>query len=180
MLGLRGCRLGIIYPEITAMQARAILEAACEVRREGVAVQPEIMIPLVGTPEELARTRASAAAMVAKVTGKSDTFSIGTMIEVPRAALLADRVAQHADFFSFGTNDLTQMTFGLSRDDSGSFLPLYVERGILKDEPFTVLDEDGVGQLVKLAVERGRGTKPGLKVGICGEHGGEPRSIDFA
>ena len=179
MLGLRGCRLGLVHPEIYEMQVQAIAEAALAVRARGVDAHPEIMIPLVGTPEELARTRASATAMVAKVTGKGDTFSIGTMIEVPRAALLADRVAQHADFFSFGTNDLTQMTFGLSRDDSGSFLPLYVERGILKDEPFTVLDEDGVGQLVKLAVERGRTTKPGLKVGICGEHGGEPRSIDF-
>jgi pyruvate,orthophosphate dikinase len=179
MLGLRGCRLGLVHPEIYEMQVQAIAEAALAVRAKGVDAHPEIMIPLVGTPEELARTRASATAVVAKVTGKGDTFSIGTMIEVPRAALLADRVAQHADFFSFGTNDLTQMTFGLSRDDSGSFLPLYVERGILKDEPFTVLDEDGVGQLVKLAVERGRTTKPGLKIGICGEHGGEPRSIDF-
>ncbi|MFO0726525.1 MAG: pyruvate, phosphate dikinase [Myxococcota bacterium] len=182
MLGLRGCRLGLVHPEIYEMQVRAIAEAVVEVQKRGVDVHPEIMIPLVGTPEELVRTRKSAeeaVAAVAKESGKALNFSIGTMIEVPRAALLADRVAASADFFSFGTNDLTQMTFGLSRDDSGSFLPRYVEQGILKDEPFTVLDEDGVGQLVRWAVEKGRGVKPKLKVGICGEHGGEPRSIDF-
>ncbi|MCC7383772.1 MAG: pyruvate, phosphate dikinase [Deltaproteobacteria bacterium] len=182
MLGLRGCRLGLVHPEIYEMQVKAIIEAAAVCAQRGVNVLPEIMIPLVGAPEELERLRklvVDTADAALREHGSKVAYTVGTMIEVPRAALLADQVAKHADFFSFGTNDLTQMTFGLSRDDSGSFLPRYVELGILADEPFTVLDQQGVGMLVKWAVERGRTTKPKLKVGICGEHGGEPRSVAF-
>jgi pyruvate,orthophosphate dikinase len=182
MLGHRGCRLGLIYPEVTRMQARAIFEAACEVQGEGVEVKPEIMVPLVSTAEEL-RNQAELIHEVARqVTGEHGmnvAYTVGTMIELPRAALTADKIAEYADFFSFGTNDLTQTTFGLSRDDSGRFLSKYVEVKILPDDPFQVLDRDGVGQLVKIGTERGRAAKPGLKVGICGEHGGEPRSIAF-
>jgi pyruvate,orthophosphate dikinase len=182
MLGHRGCRLGLIYPEVTRMQARAIFEAACEVQGEGVEVKPEIMVPLVSAAEEL-RNQAELIHEVARqVTGEHGmdvAYTVGTMIELPRAALTADKIAEYADFFSFGTNDLTQTTFGLSRDDSGRFLSKYVEVKILPDDPFQVLDRDGVGQLVKLGTERGRAAKPGLKVGICGEHGGEPRSIAF-
>jgi len=182
MLGLRGCRLGLLHPEIYEMQVRAIIEAAARQAKRGVIVAPEIMIPLVGEPEELARLRKltiDTAHRTIATMGEPVKFSVGTMIEVPRAALLAGEIAAHADFFSFGTNDLTQMTLGISRDDSGSFLPGYVEKGIMADDPFVVLDVRGVGQLVKMAVERGRAAKPGLKCGICGEHGGEPKSVAF-
>ncbi len=182
MLGHRGCRLGITYPEITEMQTRAIIEAACNLAKDGVKVNPEIMVPLVGTVKEL-RLQRDIIERVAKQVMKEKMFDIdflvGTMIEIPRAALTADEVAKEADFFSFGTNDLTQMTFGYSRDDSGSFLPEYVEKGILENDPFKVLDRTGVGQLVEMGTLKGRSTKPDLKVGICGEHGGEPSSIEF-
>ena len=182
MLGHRGCRLGITYPEIYDMQVQAIMEAACAEAADGVTVLPEIMIPLVGTEEELRRLRESAEAVAQKVVSRSGQpvpYLIGTMIEIPRAALTAARIARHADFFSFGTNDLTQLTFGYSRDDAGVFLPEYVESGVLEQDPFQVMDTDGVGELVRIGVERGRGAKPELKVGICGEHGGDPASIDF-
>jgi pyruvate,orthophosphate dikinase len=182
MLGHRGCRLGISYPEITEMQARAIFEAAVECAKGGVTVHPEIMIPLVGDIQELERQRAVVDRIAAEVfeqTGTVVQYSVGTMIELPRAALLADEIARDAEFFSFGTNDLTQTTFGLSRDDAGRFLPFYVESGILKRDPFVTLDESGVGQLVEIAVERGRKTRPDIKLGICGEHGGDPDSVTF-
>lgn len=182
MLGFRGCRLGILYPEITRMQARAIIDAALQVADEGVTVEPEIMVPLVSTVEELKRQRAlidETAEQRFAAAGKRVRYTVGTMIELPRAALLADEIATEADFFSFGTNDLTQTTFGLSRDDAGRFLPLYVERGILPADPFQVLDQKGVGKLVDTGTKLGRTTKPGLKVGICGEHGGEPSSVAF-
>ena len=182
MLGHRGCRLGITYPEIYDMQVRAIMEAACAVAAAGAGVLPEIMIPLVGTLEELSRLRERAekvAADVLAATGTEVEYQIGTMIEIPRAAVTADRVAEAADFFSFGTNDLTQMMFGYSRDDAGVFLPEYVEKGILEEDPFQVLDREGVGTVVAMGVQRGRATKPDLKVGICGEHGGDPSSIEF-
>jgi pyruvate,orthophosphate dikinase len=182
MLGHRGCRLGLIYPEVTAMQTRAIFEAACTAQGDGISVIPEIMIPLIATEVELANQRqvvADTAREVLGAHGMTMAYSIGTMIELPRAALTADAIAQHADFFSFGTNDLTQTTFGLSRDDSGRFLPHYIQHKILPDDPFQVLDQGGVGQLVELGVTRGRQTKPDLKIGICGEHGGEPKSIAF-
>ncbi len=182
MLGHRGCRLGITYPEVYDMQVEAIMLAAAAVSKAGVKVFPEIMIPLIGTYKELEVLRANSevvAKRVLKETGASVDYKIGTMIEIPRAALTADQVAEHADFFSFGTNDLTQMTFGYSRDDVGSFLPQYVEDGILEYDPFAVLDQTGVGQLVATGVEKGRSQKKELKVGICGEHGGEPMSIDF-
>ena len=182
MLGHRGCRLGITYPEITEMQARAILEAAVELHEEGVAVLPEIMVPLIGTVEEFAdqkRVIRDTAETVFAEKGARVDYLIGTMIEIPRAALTADRIAEEAEFFSFGTNDLTQMTFGYSRDDAGTFLPFYVDRKILRNDPFQVLDREGVGQLVRMGTERGRQAKPDLKVGICGEHGGEPSSVAF-
>ncbi len=182
MLGHRGCRLGLVYPEVTRMQVRAVFEAACTVQGEGVEVKPEIMVPLVSTEGELRHQAALIHEVARQVTGEHGTtveYTIGTMIELPRAALSAGRIAAHADFFSFGTNDLTQTTFGLSRDDSGRFLSHYVERGIMPDDPFQVLDQECVGELVRIGVERGRAAKPGLKVGICGEHGGEPRSIAF-
>jgi pyruvate,orthophosphate dikinase len=182
MLGLRGCRLGLVHPEIYEMQTRAIIEAAIAVKKEGVSVIPEIMIPLVSTPEELERLRKlveTTASKVIEERGASVTYQVGTMIEVPRAAILADKIARHADFFSFGTNDLTQMTFGISRDDSGSFLPGYVEAEILPSEPFQALDQEGVGALMIMAAERGRKEKPKIKIGICGEHGGEPSSVEF-
>jgi pyruvate,orthophosphate dikinase len=184
MLGHRGCRLGVAYPEITAMQARAILEAACLVKKEGVDVRPEIMIPLVGTKKELedqaAVVRRVAEAVFAEQ-GVNVDYLVGTMIEIPRAALTADKIAEVADFFSFGTNDLTQMTLGVSRDDAGKFLPLYVseEKEIWPSDPFATLDQEGVGQLVEIGIERGRSTRPDLKVGICGEHGGDPESVKF-
>ena len=182
MLGLRGCRLGLAHPEIYEMQVRAILEAAVDAKRSGLEVQPEIMIPLVASAEELKRLREVVLRVSEQVFGRLGTsveFMIGTMIEIPRAALTADAVADHADFFSFGTNDLTQMTFGISRDDSASFLPAYVERGILPSEPFQALDTEGVGTLIGIATQKGRSQKPRLKVGICGEHGGDPGSVMF-
>ncbi len=182
MLGLRGCRLGLKHPEIYEMQAQAILEAAVKVKRSGLHVQPEIMIPLVSSAEELHHLRdmiLKVAKTVFAKAGVTVNFLIGTMIEIPRAAIVADQVAEHADFFSFGTNDLTQMTFGISRDDSARFIPDYVDKGVITNEPFEVLDPDGVGFLVKWASEKGRSTKKDLKLGICGEHGGEPSSITF-
>ena len=180
MLGHRGCRLGITYPEVYDMQVEAILSAAVAVAKKGVKVIPEIMIPLVGTYTELQTLRANAEAVAQRVAaGSGVEYKIGTMIEIPRAALTADLIAPHADFFSFGTNDLTQMTFGYSRDDVGSFLPEYVENGILEEDPFAILDQTGVGQLVELGTQRGRSVKADLKVGICGEHGGEPKSVAF-
>ena len=182
MLGFRGCRLGILHPEITRMQARAIFEAAAAVIAEGKRVLPEIMIPLVGGPEELSRQRAVVEEAAAEVMRRLDVtipHTIGTMIETPRAAVLAGEIAEHADFFSFGTNDLTQMTFGYSRDDSGRFLPEYVRTGILPSDPFVSIDVPGVGALVRRATFAGRKQKPGLKVGVCGEHGGDPDSIEL-
>ena len=182
MLGHRGCRLGIVYPEITEMQARAIFEAAVRVSRRGIEVLPEIMVPLVADVAELRHQRAiieRAADAVMGVMGEPVPYLIGTMIELPRAALTADEIATEADFFSFGTNDLTQTTFGLSRDDSGRFLPHYLEKGVLADDPFQVLDRRGVGKLIRMAVTDGRATRAGLKCGICGEHGGEPQSVAF-
>jgi pyruvate,orthophosphate dikinase len=182
MLGHRGCRLGVSYPEIYEMQARAIFEAAVEVAKTGPAPVPEIMIPLVGIKKELDITRAQiekVAKAVFEETGKTIEYSIGTMIELPRAALTADSIAEAADFFSFGTNDLTQTVFGLSRDDAGKFLPAYVDQGILPKDPFVSIDIEGVGFLVRIAAEKGRSKKPGLKLGICGEHGGDPASIAF-
>jgi pyruvate, orthophosphate dikinase len=182
MLGHRGCRLGITYPEITEMQARAIFEAAVAVAKEGVKVYPEVMIPLTATRKEMANQAAivnRVAQEVFKEKEKKVDYLVGTMIELPRAALIADKIANEAQFFSFGTNDLTQTTFGFSRDDVNKVLPTYLEEGILKQDPFAVLDREGVGQLVKMATERGRTTRPDLKVGICGEHGGEPSSVEF-
>ncbi|WP_339894033.1 pyruvate, phosphate dikinase [uncultured Algibacter sp.] len=182
MLGHRGCRLGNTYPEITEMQTRAIIEAALNLKERGVICKPEIMVPLIGTVQEFVMQEQIIRSTANKIFEESnDTieYLVGTMIEIPRAALMADRIAEHADFFSFGTNDLTQMTFGYSRDDAGKFLPIYIEKGILKVDPFEVLDQEGVGQLVKIATERGRSTKPNLKIGICGEHGGEPSSVEF-
>lgn len=182
MLGHRGCRLGNTYPEISEMQARAIIEAALNLKKKGIKAIPEIMIPLTGTFEEMKMqekiVRDTIAQVFAERKEKID-FLVGTMIEIPRAALIADKIAESAEFFSFGTNDLTQMTFGYSRDDAGKFLPVYLEKGILKHDPFQVLDQEGVGQLVKMGIERGRSTRPNLKVGICGEHGGEPSSVEF-
>ncbi|KAG8068795.1 hypothetical protein GUJ93_ZPchr0005g14884 [Zizania palustris] len=182
MLGFRGCRLGISYPELTEMQAHAIFEAAIAMTNQGIQVFPEIMVPLVGTPQELGHQVTVIRQIANKVftdMGKTVGYKIGTMIEIPRAALVADEIAEHAEFFSFGTNDLTQMTFGYSRDDVGKFLPIYLSQGILQHDPFEVLDQRGVGELVKIATERGRKARPNLKVGICGEHGGEPSSVAF-
>jgi len=182
MLGHRGCRLGISYPEITEMQARAIMEAACDLTKEGVKVIPEIMIPLVGTKTELRNQKdvvVKTAEAVIKEKGVKVEYLVGTMIEVPRAAITADKIATEADFFSFGTNDLTQMTLGFSRDDAGKFLKDYIARGIFEEDPFQTLDQNGVGLLIEIGVQRGRATKPNLKIGICGEHGGDPRSVEF-
>jgi len=182
MLGHRGCRLGITYPEITEMQGRAIFEAAVRAKRRGITVRPEIMIPLVADFREFENQRGileGVARQVLGAMGEEVAYTIGTMIELPRAALTADEIARSAEFFSFGTNDLTQTTFGLSRDDAGRFLPNYVDRGILPDDPFQVLDRNGVGKLIGIAVSAGRSVRPELKVGICGEHGGEPRSVKF-
>ncbi|WP_010662707.1 pyruvate, phosphate dikinase [Marinilabilia salmonicolor] len=182
MLGHRGCRLGITYPEITEMQARAIIEAALNLKKKGVDARPEIMVPLIGTLKEFkmqADIIRATAETVFKERGDKIDYLVGTMIEIPRAALTADLIAAEADFFSFGTNDLTQMTFGYSRDDAGKFLPIYLDKGVLKDDPFQVLDQEGVGQLVELGTKRGRDAKSDLKVGICGEHGGEPSSVEF-
>jgi pyruvate,orthophosphate dikinase len=182
MLGHRGCRLGITYPEITEMQGRAIYEAAVRAKRRGIDVRPEIMIPLVATAKEFEHQRGileEVARQVLGGMGEDIPYTIGTMIELPRAALTADEIARQAEFFSFGTNDLTQTTFGLSRDDAGRFLPNYIDRGIIPDDPFQVLDQNGVGKLISFAVSAGRSVRPELKVGICGEHGGEPRSVKF-
>jgi pyruvate,orthophosphate dikinase len=182
MLGHRGCRLGITYPEITEMQTRAIIEAALNLKVKGIEVIPEIMVPLVGTVKEFVAQEQvirSTAQKVFKERKDTVEYLVGTMIEIPRAALMADRIAEHADFFSFGTNDLTQMTYGYSRDDAGSFLEIYLREGILTSDPFEVLDQEGVGQLVRMGTERGRNVKSDLKVGICGEHGGEPSSVEF-
>ena len=182
MLGHRGCRLGITYPEITEMQARAIFEAAVTVSKQGVKVFPEVMIPLTATLKEMANQGAIVRRVADEVFKEKEhkvDYLVGTMIELPRAALVADEIAKEAQFFSFGTNDLTQTTFGFSRDDVNKILPTYLEEGILKQDPFAALDQEGVGQLVKMATERGRKTRPDLKVGICGEHGGEPSSVEF-
>ncbi len=182
MLGHRGCRLGITYPEITEMQARAIIEAAVNLKKKGVDARPEIMVPLIGTMKEFKLQeeiiRATAEQVFAEK-GETCEYLVGTMIEIPRAALTADTIAEHAEFFSFGTNDLTQMGFGYSRDDAGKFLPIYIKQGILKMDPFQTLDQEGIGQLVEIGVSKGRTTKPELKVGICGEHGGDPDSVEF-
>jgi pyruvate, orthophosphate dikinase len=182
MLGHRGCRLGNTYPEISEMQARAIIEAALNCKKRGIIAVPEIMIPLAGTLKELKMQEDIVRSTIEKVFAEYNEtieYLFGTMIEVPRAALTADLIAESAEFFSFGTNDLTQMTFGYSRDDIGKFLGIYLEKNILKQDPFQVLDREGVGQLVKMGVEKGRQTKPNLKIGICGEHGGDPSSVEF-
>ncbi|HRP70641.1 MAG TPA: pyruvate, phosphate dikinase, partial [Turneriella sp.] len=181
MLGHRGCRLGITYPEITAMQTRAIIEAA-ELVKDGKKVFPEIMVPLVGHYKELAnqaKVIREVAEAVQKEKGVKVDFLLGTMIEVPRAAVTADEIASEAQFFSFGTNDLTQMTSGFSRDDSEHFLPYYIQKGIYPQNPFQVLDAGGVGKLIEIAIEKGRKTNPKIKLGVCGEHGGDPESIRF-
>jgi pyruvate,orthophosphate dikinase len=182
MLGHRGCRLGISYPEITEMQAQAIFEAACEAAAEGVTVIPEVMVPLVADVEELRRQLTLVRGVAERVFTERKRrveYLVGTMIELPRAALTADRIGTVAEFFSFGTNDLTQTTFGLSRDDAGRFLPFYVESGVLANDPFQTLDQEGVGKLIQMAVQLGRSANPKLKIGICGEHGGDPRSVAF-
>jgi pyruvate,orthophosphate dikinase len=182
MLGLRGCRLGIAFPEITEMQVRAIFEAAVEVKRKGNNPHPEIMVPLIGSVEEMRNQTAiirRVATDVFKEKGETVEYLVGTMIELPRAALTAEQIAEEAQFFSFGTNDLTQTTFGISRDDINHFLPAYMKHGIFKQDPFATLDQAGVGLLVKMATAKGRNTRPDLKVGICGEHGGDPESVKF-
>jgi pyruvate, orthophosphate dikinase len=182
MLGLRGCRLGIVHPEITEMQARAIIEAACQVAKEGKTVIPEIMVPLVGSRKELALQKAICDRVAEEVFAKKGMrvkYMVGTMIEVPRAALVADQIAEEAEFFSFGTNDLTQTTFGFSRDDSGKFLEAYVNNGVLEKDPFAQLDRSGVGELIKITKEKGRKVRPSIEIGICGEHGGDPSSVEF-
>ena len=182
MLGHRGCRLGNTYPEITEMQTQAILGAAIELKKEGYDPHPEIMVPLTGILYEFEaqeKVIRDAAAALFEKEGMEIPFKVGTMIEIPRAALTANRIASRAEYFSFGTNDLTQMTFGYSRDDIASFLPVYLEKKILKVDPFQVLDQNGVGQLVRMATEKGRAIRPDLKCGICGEHGGEPSSVKF-
>jgi pyruvate,orthophosphate dikinase len=184
MLGHRGCRLSVTYPEILEMQVTAIVEAAISCQKKGIVAKPEIMIPLVGMVEELRLLRGKVAETIEEVkaakkfTDKLDIL-IGTMIEIPRAALTADQIAEEAEFFSFGTNDLTQMTYGFSRDDIGTFLPEYLTKEIMPVDPFVSLDQSGVGQLVQMAVTKGRAARKGLKLGICGEHGGDPDSVDF-
>ena len=183
MLGHRGCRLAVTYPEIAKMQTRAVMEAAIEVQQEtGTEITPEIMIPLVGDKKELKYVKdvvVEAAEQVKAEKGSEMKYHIGTMIEIPRAALLADEIAEEAEFFSFGTNDLTQMTFGFSRDDAGKFLDAYYQAKIYESDPFARLDQNGVGRLIQTAAERGRSTRPGIKMGICGEHGGDPSSVAF-
>ena len=182
MLGLRGCRLGNAYPEITEMQTRAIIEAAMNVKSRGIPVNVEIMVPLVGNHKELKYQKKIIDATAQQVFAERNdylSYKIGTMIEVPRAAVTANEIAEVAEFFSFGTNDLTQMTLGFSRDDISKFLPIYLKKGILKQDPFQILDVKGVGQLVREAVFKGRGVRENLKCGICGEHGGEPSSVEF-
>jgi pyruvate,orthophosphate dikinase len=182
MLGHRGCRLAITNPEIYETQARAILEAACEVKQKGIDVRPEIMIPIVGHWKELQLMRQLVVRAADDVLAREKVdvpYTVGTMIELPRACVTADQIAGHADFFSFGTNDLTQTTLGVSRDDAASFLGDYVKLGIYTTDPFVAIDREGLGQLIRIGVEKGRGAKPGLKIGICGEHGGEPSSVEF-
>ena len=182
MLGHRGCRLGVTYPEIYDMQVQAIIEAACNVKKKGVTVCPEIMLPIISTEQEFSILKDDVHRIAKEVMQKKGAqieYMVGTMIELPRAALIADKIAKHAEFFSFGTNDLTQMTFGFSRDDVGSFVPEYIEKGILEKDPFQVLDQEGTGQLVEIGIQRGRSARPELKVGICGEHGGNPQTVAF-
>ena len=182
MLGFRGCRLGVIYPEITEMQSRAIFEAAAEVKKRGIPVEPEVMIPLVGNVKELEHQEKIVRQIATEVMSEQGVkfpYLVGTMIEVPRGALTADEIARVAEFFSFGTNDLTQTTLGVSRDDAARFLIPYVEKEIYSKDPFEVIDRPGVGSLMRVAVEKGRTTRPSLKVGICGEHGGDPSSVEF-
>jgi pyruvate,orthophosphate dikinase len=182
MLGHRGCRLSITYPEIAEMQSRAIFEAAVEATQQGIQVFPEVMVPLVGLKKEMAHQKAIVRRVAEQVfteKGCAVEYLVGTMIELPRAALVADQIAQEAEFFSFGTNDLTQTTFGFSRDDVNRILPTYIEQGILENDPFAVLDREGVGQLMQMATQLGRRTNSALKIGICGEHGGEPASVAF-
>jgi pyruvate,orthophosphate dikinase len=182
MLGHRGCRLGITYPEITEMQSQAIFEAAVAAEKEGVKTHAEVMIPLIATVKEMANQGAivrRVAEEVFKEKGRRVHYLVGTMIELPRACLVADEIAKEAEFFSFGTNDLTQTTFGFSRDDVNKILPTYLAEGILKQDPFASIDRDGVGELVQIGIERGRKTRPKLEVGICGEHGGDPSSVEF-
>ncbi len=183
MLGHRGCRLGVSYPEIYEMQVRAIFEAACEIAESGKAAPiPEIMHPLVAKGEEMKYLRVltdRVAQAVLKERGQKIEYQVGTMVELPRAAIRAGDLAEHAEFFSFGTNDLTQTTFGISRDDSGRFLNAYLEKGIFERDPFVTLDQEGVGDLIRIATERGRAVRPDVKLGICGEHGGDPASIEF-
>ncbi|GMR03485.1 MAG: hypothetical protein BMS9Abin21_338 [Thermodesulfovibrionia bacterium] len=182
MLGHRGCRLGVTFPEIYEMQAQAIMEAACELSKQRIKVIPEIMIPLVGHVKELEAMKdvvISVADKVQKEYRIKVPYTVGTMIELPRACVTSDEIAGIADFYSFGTNDLTQTVFGLSRDDSGRFLPFYVEHGILKEDPFISIDIEGVGSFMRVAVEKGRKVKKNLKLGICGEHGGDPKSVEF-
>jgi pyruvate,orthophosphate dikinase len=183
MMGHRGVRLGVIYPEITEMQVRAIFEAAAELIKEGKKAMPEIMVPVVGAVEELVDQKKIVDRVYKEVCGKYGMEKIeylyGTMIEIPRAALTANKIAAEAEFFSFGTNDLTQMGFGFSRDDIGGFVPGYLDKKILSDDPFQILDQEGIGELVDIGIKRGRSTRPNLKVGICGEHGGEAESVKF-
>jgi pyruvate,orthophosphate dikinase len=182
MLGFRGCRLGIVYPEITEMQTRAIIEAAIQVQKEGIKVKPEIMIVLIGFPKELQLQLEIVHRVARQVMEEKKarvSYMVGTMIEIPRGALAADLIAKDAQFFSFGTNDLTQTTLGMSRDDSGSFLPAYAENEIVKANPFASIDQAGVGQLMQIAIEKARTTRPDIKLGICGEHGGDPESVKF-
>ena len=182
MLGHRGCRLGVAYPEITEMQARAIFEASAELTKSGISVMPEVMIPLVGTATEFDHQEMlvrDVANSVINETGVQFDYLVGTMIELPRAALCADQLASSADFFSFGTNDLTQTTFGISRDDIGNFLNKYLEDGIFQNDPFISIDKEAVGSLLKIGIKKGKETNKFLKLGVCGEHGGDPNSIDF-
>ena len=183
MMGHRGCRLAVTYPEIAEMQTRAVIQAALKVRREtGLDVKPEIMIPLVGTVKELKFVKSIVLETAEKIFAEQNErieFQVGTMIEIPRACVVADKIAEEAEFFSFGTNDLTQMTFGFSRDDAGKFLDSYYSGKILESDPFARLDQEGVGSLVKMAVEKGRAARSGLKLGICGEHGGDPSTVEF-
>ena len=182
MMGHRGCRLAVTYPEIARMQTQAVIEAAINVNKDGMNVEPEIMIPLIGDEKELQFVKdivtETADAIIAE-SGVKLRYSVGTMIEIPRAALLADKIAEQAEFFSFGTNDLTQLTYGFSRDDAGKFLEDYYAKGIFEADPFAKLDQTGVGVLVKMGVEKGRETRPNMKMGICGEHGGEPATVEF-
>ena len=182
MMGHRGCRLDVTYPEIAKMQTRAVMEAAINVDKSGIHVEPEIMIPLVGEVKELSYVKNIVEDTIKEVFEEKNyklKYKIGTMIEIPRAAITADKIAEEAEFFSFGTNDLTQMTFGFSRDDAGKFLKDYYDKQILESDPFARIDEEGVGELIKIAVEKGKSVRADIKLGICGEHGGDPSSVDF-